>query len=188
MKQSYHMRIKVLLVFMLAVIATTTSCSAKTPSDKSTVKTIVATDTIMQKAVGDSIYRIITHTKKIEVAVLPQATDSIKQEVKKISVKEFGIINFIVTNPKNYISNSIVYGNFIPQLMVTYTLKKEVVNLKYDFGLRKWGVFDAEDKEVIMFDLASDNMLRYACQQFPDNTFFHEFLMTRGPKGIIGNK
>lgn len=77
------MRIKVLLVLMLAVIATTTNCSAKTPSDKSTVKTIVPTDTIMQKAVGDSIYRIITHTKKIEVAVLPQATDSIKQEVKK---------------------------------------------------------------------------------------------------------
>jgi hypothetical protein len=183
------MRIKVLLVLMLAVIATTTNCSAKTPSDKSTVKTIVPTDTIMQKAVGDSIYRIITHTKKIEVAVLSQATDSIKQEVKKKnSAKEFGIINFIATNPKNYISNAIVYGNFIPQLMVTYTLKKEVVNLKYDFGLRKWGVFDAEDKEVIMFDLASDNMLRYVCQQFPDNTFFHELLMTRDPEGIIGDK
>lgn len=50
------------------------------------------------------------------------------------------------------------------------------------------GVFDAEDKEVIMFDLASDNMLRYVCQQFPDNTFFHELLMTRDPEGIIGDK
>lgn len=176
------MRMKVLLMLMLAVIATTTSCSAKTPSDKSTVKPVVATDTIMQKAVGDSIYRIITHAKKIEVAVLPQSTDSVKEEVKKkISAKEFGIINFIVTNPKNYLSNVIVYGNFVPQLKVTYTLKKESVNLKYDFGLRKWGVFDTEDKELGMFDLVSDNMLRFACQQFPDNQFFHELLMTREP-------
>ncbi len=176
------MRIKVLLVLMLAVIATTTSCSAKTPSDKSTVKPVVATDTIMQKAISDSIYRIITHAKKIEVSVLPQSSDSIHQEMKKkISSKKFDIINFIVTNPKNYLSNVIVYGNFVPQLKVTYTLKKEVVYLKYDFGLRKWGVFNSEDKELGMFDLASDNMLRFACQQFPDNKFFHELLMTREP-------
>lgn len=100
---------------------------------------------------------------------------------KKISSKKIDIINFIVTNPKNYLSNVIVYGNFVPQLKVTYTLKKEVVYLKYDFGLRKWGVFNSEDKELGMFDLASDNMLRFACQQFPDNRFFHELLMTREP-------
>lgn len=175
------MRIKILLVLMLAVVATTTSCSAKTPSDKSTVKPVVATDTIMQKAVGDSIYRILTHAKKIEVMVLPKTTDSIQQEVKKVPSKEFGILNFIVTNPKNYLSNSIVYGNFIPQLMVSYTLKKEKLNLKYDFGLRKWGIFDSEGKNLRMFDLASDNMLRFASQQFPQNIFFHELLMTREP-------
>lgn len=133
------MRIKVLLVLMLAVIATTTSCSAKTPSDKSTTKPVVATDTVMQKAVGDSIYRVITHAKKIEVATLPLASDSIKQEVKKkIASKNFSVVNFIVTNPKNYMTNTTVYGVFMPQFKVVYTLKKEVVTLKYDFGLRKW--------------------------------------------------
>lgn len=176
------MRIKALLVLMLVVIATTTNCSAKTPSDKSTVKPVVATDTIMQKAIGDSIYYIITHAKKNEVSAIPQSSDSTHQEMKKkISSKKIDIINFIVTNPKNYLSNVIVYGNFVPQLKVTYTLKKEVVYLKYDFGLRKWGVFNSEDKELGMFDLASDNMLRFACQQFPDNRFFHELLMTREP-------
>lgn len=176
------MRIKLLLVLMLAVITTTTSCSAKTPSDKSMTKPVVASDTIMQKAVGDSIYRVITHAKKIEVAELPLASDSVKQEVtKKIASKEHGIVNFIVTNPKNYLSNITVYGVFMPQFKVVYTLKKEVVTLKYDFGLRKWGVFNSDDKEIGMFDLASDNMLRYACQQFPDNKFFHELPMTREP-------
>lgn len=176
------MRIKVLLVLMLAVIATTTSCSAKTPSDKSTTKPVVATDTVMQKAVGDSIYRVITHAKKIEVAALPLASDSIKQEEKKkIASKNFSVVNFIVTNPKNYMTNTTVYGVFMPQLKVVYSLKKEVVTLKYDFGLRKWGVFNSDEKEIAMFDLASDNMLRFACQQFPENKFFHELLMTREP-------
>ncbi len=176
------MRIKILLMIMLAVVATTTSCSAKVPSDKNSAKPVVATDTIMQKALGDSIYRVITQAKKIEVVSLPLATDSIKQEVKKkISPKELGVVNFIVTNPKNYLSNTTVYGVFLPQLKLTYTLKKEVVTIKYDFGLRKWGVFDAANKEIGMFDLYSDNMLRFACQQFPNNTFFNELLMTNEP-------
>lgn len=49
------MRLNVILVLMLAVIATTTSCSAKEPGDRSTSQSVVAIDTIMHKAVGDSI-------------------------------------------------------------------------------------------------------------------------------------
>lgn len=176
------MRVKIILMIMLAVVTTTTSCSAKEPSDKSSTKTVVATDTIMQNALGDSIYRVITQAKKIEVVSLPLASDSVKQEVKKkISSKELGIVNFIVTNPKNYLSNTTMYGLFLPQLQLVYTFKKEVVTIKYDFGLRKWGVFNASNKEIRMFDLSSDNMLRFACQQFPDNKFYYELLMTREP-------
>jgi len=36
--------------------------------------------------------------------------------------------------------------------------------------------------KVGMYDLASDNMLRFACQKFPDSTFFYELLMTREPQ------
>lgn len=177
------MRIKILLMIMLAVVTTTTSCSAKVPSDKGSTKPVVASDTIMQKALGDSIYRVITQAKKIEVVSLPLASDSVKQELKKkITPKELGVVNFIVTNPKNYLSDTTVYGVFLPQLQLVYSLKKEVVTIKYDFGLRKWGVFNASNKEIGMFDLSSDNMLRFACQQFPDNAFFNELLMTREPE------
>lgn len=176
------MRIKIILMIMLAVVTTTTSCSAKEPRGKSSTNPIVATDTIMKKALGDSIYRVITQAKKIEVTSLPLVSDSIKQEVKKkITAKELGVVNFIVTNPKNYMSNTTVYGVFFPQLQLIYTLKKETVTIKYDFGLRKWGVFNASDKEIGMFDLSSDNMLRFACQQFPNNKFFYDLLMTREP-------
>jgi hypothetical protein len=174
------MRFTLFLAMAIAVIAASSSCSAKSSNDKNKTDMITETDSIMQKAVGDSIYRVITKAKKIEVASLSLASDSTQQEVtKRIPSKEFSIVNFIVTNPKNYLSNKPVYGVFMPQFQATYTLKKEVLSLRYDFGLRKWGVFDANGKEVAMFDLASDNMLRLACKYFPDNKFFYEVLMTR---------
>lgn len=177
------MKIKTLIVLMLAVIATTTRCTAKTPVAKTISKPVKVTDTIMQKAIGDSLYCMINQAKKIELSLLPQVTDSIKKEVKKkIASKEIGTVHFIVSNPKNYLSNVQVYGKFVPQLKITYTHKKQIVHIKYDFGLRKWGLFDAEDKVLGMFDLASDNMLRFACQKFPENRFFHELLMTREVK------
>lgn len=174
------MRLKVIIVLMLAVIATTTSCSAKEPSDKSTSKQVVATDTIMHKAVGDSIYRIIINAKKVEISSLPLQSDSTKLSIsKKVSSKDLELMKFIATNPKNYMTNTAVYGVFMPQFKAVYTQKKAKVTLKYDFGLRKWGIFDAEDKQIAMFDLESDNMLRFACKMFPDNQFFHELLLTR---------
>lgn len=177
------MRFKIITLILLAVIATTTSCSAKVPNDQKGTKAVVATDTVMQKAVGDSIYCIITRAKNIEVISLPLASDSVKKENKiKLSPKDKGIVNFIVTNPKNFLSDTIVYGRFLPQLQLKYTRKKEAITLKYDFGLRKWGVFDANNVKVGMYDLASDNMLRFACQKFPDSTFFYELLMTREPQ------
>lgn len=163
---------------MLAVMATATCCTAKTQAEKNISKPVKVTDTIMQKAIGDSLYCIIKQAKKIELSVLPaEATDNIKK--KKLASKEIGTIHFIVSNPKNYLSNAQVYGKFKPQLKITYTYKKQIVHIKYDFGLRKWGLFNVEDKALGMFDLASDNMLRFAYQQFPDIQFFHELLITR---------
>ena len=88
-------------------------------------------------------------------------------------------MKFIATNPKNYMTDTTVYGVFMPQFQAIYANKKAKVTLKYDFGLRKWGIFNAENEKIAMFDLVSDNMLRFACKMFPDNKFFHELLLTR---------
>lgn len=176
------MRQKLIILITLAAVVSTTSCSAKQPSEKAITQNVIATDTVMHKAVGDSIYRVITNVKKIEITSLPLQSDSVRQTLsKKVPSSELGLMKFIATNPKNFMSDTILYGVFMPQFEATYTAKKGKVTLKYDFGLRKWGIFDAEGKQIALFDLSSDNMLRFACQQFPDNVFFHELLMTREP-------
>lgn len=174
------MRLKTILTLMMALIATTTICIAKEPSGKGESQQVAATDTIMQKAVGDSIYRIITNAKKVEIAYLAPQSDSLRHPItRKVSSKSVVLMKFIATNPQNYRSDIAVYGEFMPQLQATYTQKKAKAILKYDFGLRKWGIFDSKDEQIAVFDLVSDNMLRFACQMFPDNQFFSDLLLKR---------
>lgn len=172
---------KAIPMLMLAAIATSASCSAKKNKPENHKSPIIAVmDTTMHNALGDSIYNIINAPKKVEISCLPLQSDSLKKAItKKVSSKELEIMKFIVTNPKNYMTNTTVYGVFMPQFQAVYTHKKAKIILKYDFGLRKWGIFDADDKQIAMFDLASDNMLRFACKMFPDNDFFHKLLLTR---------
>lgn len=174
------MKLKNILLIVSILSCATICCTAKEPINKSYDRPVAKTDTIMCKAIGDSTYRIITKAKKVEIASLPLLSDSIKQAIsKKVSSKELELMKFIATNPKNYMTNETVYGVFMPQFQAVYTQKKAKITLKYDFGLRKWGIFDADDKQIAMFDLVSDNMLRFACKMFPDNPFFNELLFTR---------
>ncbi len=174
------MKLKTILMLLLIISCTTICCTAKETIVRNTSQPIAATDTIMHKAIGDSIYRIITKAKKVEITSLPELPDSLKQTIsKKVPSKDLELMKFIASNPKNYMTDTIVYGIFTPQFQAVYTHKKAKATLKYDFGLRKWGVFDADDKQIAMFDLVSDNMLRFACKMFPDNQFFHELLLTR---------
>jgi hypothetical protein len=172
-------KIKLFLLLVLSVLAVNVGCYAKSEENHSLSSSSVAkTDTIMQKALGDSLYRVISHARKIEISTIPPQTDSVSQKVTlRVSSKRKGVLNFIVSNPKNYLSNTIVYGVFMPQFQVNYYLKQELVTLKYDFGLKKWGIFDAMGNIVCMFDLASDNMLRFAHINFPDIEFFFDRLM-----------
>ncbi len=173
-----HMKLKHILALMLVVIATTTGCSAK---NNRAIKhhEIVAADSIMKKAVGDSIYSIITHAKKINASLITRVDSTCKIVTKKVSPKDFGIIRFIVTNPKNYLTDATVYGLFMPQFQMTFINKKRSVTLKYDFGLRKLGVFNDAGKQIAMRDLASDNMLRFACMTFPNDKFLNDLLRAK---------
>ena len=174
------MKLKKIFVLMLAAIAITAGCSAKSRSEQRTFHPVVAADTIMYNAIGDSIYHIIANAKKIELTALPLQTDSTEQTTtKRVSSQNLELLKFIATNPKNYLSDITAYGIFTPQVQATYMLKNAMIVFKYDFGLRKWGIFDAEDRQIALFDLASDDMLRFACKTFPDNKFINELLLTR---------
>lgn len=137
-------------------------------------------DSIAVKAVGDSVYAIIANAKKMELQVLPQQADSVQLHLsRKVPSRELALVRFIATNPENFVSETVVYGVFTPQWQVNCTYKNSFLALKYDFGLRKWGIFDVAGNTIKMFDIKDDDMLRLACQKFPENTFFTDLMLSR---------
>ena len=61
---------------------------------------------------------------------------------------------------------------------LTFIKKKEVCILNFDFGLKKWNVCDGMGKQIKMFDLSSDDMLRLANMLFPENELYKNLINT----------
>ena len=164
------MRKKTLFLLLLSFLVVTTNCSAKTRNDKNV---ILERDSLIIKAVGDSIAETILFPQKITAGVLPLMGDSV-QERKTISLssKQKVVVGFIISNPADYTVDTPKYGLFSPQFYFTIVGKKKcTITLKYDFALNKWGVFNSEDKEIIKKDIISTDILRFANILFPDNEF-----------------
>lgn len=168
------MKLKYFYGLMLTTMITMTSCSAKVSNLKGESNYSPAINSQITQTVGDSIFGIIDQAKKITAVSLPVQSDSIQNEVsKKISSKEVNLIRFIISDPDNYKSDQTVYGIFTPQFQVCLSHNKETVTIKYDFGLKKWAIYDANDIQLYQFDLQSNDMLRYAHMLFPENEFYN---------------
>ena len=97
------------------------------------------------------------------------------------------LVQFILADPKIYYGNIATYGNFMPCFKLTFIKKKEVCILNFDFGLKKWNVCDGTGKQIKMFDLSSDDMLRLANILFPKNELYKNFDTFSG-RGIKNNQ
>ena len=136
---------------------------------------------VIRNAVGDSIYKIITEAKKVkaeEIKLSNDTTQTIKDEAIDIKSKYVPLVQFILTDPKIYHGDLATYGNFMPCFKLTFTKKKETCVLNFDFGLKKWNICDGTGKQIKMFDLSSDDMLRLANMLFPKNELYKNLINT----------
>lgn len=169
------------IMSMLALFAFT-GCSAH----PSTINTSgsqppTATDSVMRNAVGDSVYKVIIDAKKIkaeEIKLTNDTTKSVKDAAIDVKSKYVPLVQFILTDPKIYHGDLTTYGNFMPCFKLTLIKKKEVYILNFDFGLKKWNVCDGTGKQIKMFDLSSDDMLRLANMLFPENELYKNLINT----------
>lgn len=151
----------------------TTNTSGSQPSTK--------TDSVMRSAVGDSVYKILIEAKKIkaeEIKLSNDTTETIKDMAIDVKSKYIPLVQFILTDPKIYHGNLATYGNFMPCFKLTFIKKKEVCILNFDFGLKKWNVCDGTGKQIKMFDLSTDDMLRLANMLFPENVLYKDLINT----------
>lgn len=169
------------IMSMLALFAFT-GCSAhpskgNAPANQPSTKT----DSVMIAAVGDSIYKVITEAKKIkaeEIKMTNDTTETVKEVAVDVKAKYIPLVQFILSDPKIYNGDQMTYGNFMPCFKLTFVKKKETCVLNFDFGLKKWNICDATGKQIKIFDLSSDDMLRLANMLFPENELYKNLINT----------
>ena len=153
------------------------TCSAKNETVMNDGKQQIEVDSIMYQALGDSIGDLLSKSKCVKLIIHELENDSVKlQKSLRFRKTERSILQFILSNPWNYQSDNMVYGRFLPSFQILIKKGNEECTLNFDFGLRKWNVCDKMGKEIKRFDLNSNEMLRFAQMQFPEDKFINELL------------
>ena len=175
-KSGFGHRIVLSVVFALFMCS---GCSAYPSNADNSNQSLAKTDSVMRNAIGDSIYSIIVEAKKVKAEAVRLNNDS-TSNVGEINVnsKDFSWIRFIISEPKNYAGDIVVYGKFHPCFTLTFIRKKESCIVNFDFGLKKWNVCDSKGRTLKTFDLNSDDMLRMADILFPNNHYFETLINT----------
>lgn len=170
-----------LAIFVFMACSFATSCSAHPSNSRNRDGSSLSKDSVMRKAVGDSIYTILTEAKNVTASLKLKTMDNRKDSIVNVKVAKNDkyVLNFVLSAPSNYESNDTVYGKYFPNFSLTFAASKNrtcVAN--FDFGLKKWNLCDAKGKEIVRYDLPTADVLRMANQLFPDCKYFCELLNT----------
>ncbi len=164
------------LAVALSLALSATACSANGET-QNTEQPHSPCDSIVQKALGDSIFNIIANAKTITAEIIGY-TDSTKAKTPevKLSAEDLKIMKFLLRNPQNVSSNDTVFGRVLPNICFKFQYKKQMCQLFFDFGLRKWQVKDKDDHILKTFDIKSPEFVHLASQLFPSDEYLNELL------------
>lgn len=168
MKSTIFMR-HLMIIELLALLFTTTSCSAKNKKNETGYTPLQRSEVMLRKAVGDSIANIVLKANQVEIS-----TDSCASI--QLNADERAIVKYLIADTCNYSSDTKVFGEFIPYLCVKFKHRKKVVVVLYDFRLHKWMMKGANEKLLRMYDLKSTDILRFASIALPKDKYLNEFI------------
>ncbi len=163
-----------IVTFTMLLIVFLGSCRATQTKCNSSLR--IETDSIQRDmGLNDSLNAIIHHSKDIKCYLLTKnpAVPARIDSVRAVSNNLRSVIKFLITDPQNFISNDIVYGNFSPCAKYTFNAKKgKKVEFELDFGLRKWRLLNKENKILASGDMKATNiqLLRLTRIIFPNDS------------------
>lgn len=157
-----------MIIELLALLFTTTSCSAKNKRDSIDYTPMQRNEVLLREAVGDSVANIVLKANQVEIS-----TDSCASI--KLNTEEKTIVKYLIADTCNYSSDTKIFGEFIPYLCVKFKYRKKVVVVLYDFRLHKWMMKGTNEKLLRMYDLKSTDILRFASMALPKDKYLNEF-------------
>lgn len=169
--------IKVAL-FVVLSSSVATSCSAN-PGNMNKRDNTTTKDSVMRKALGDSIYTVLIDAKTVTASLKLKTQNNKNDSIVNVKVSRNNkyVLDFILSAPSNYVSNDTVYGKYIPNFTLAFNASKgQSCIANFDFGLGKWNICDAKGKEIVRYDLPTTDVLRLANQLFPEYKYFNELL------------
>lgn len=169
---------KLVAAFIVASF-TVTGCSASPTNKMEDDNLTMQKDSVMRKAVGDSIYTILTNAKSVSASLKLKTKDNKTDSIVNVKVAKNDkyVLNFILSAPSYYESNDTVFGKYVPNFTLNFKASKgRSCSANFDFGLRKWNICDASGNEIVKFDLPTSDVLRFANQLFPDCEYFNVLL------------
>lgn len=123
----------------------------------------------MTKALGNSATRVILDA--VEVTAYNSSKD-LPVNAKRELWLNSGAINtlkFLLQDPANYRSNNPVYGTFKPTVTYTFKSHRKEIKVACDFGLGKYSVVCNDGRQLAMYDLRNNDMLRFALALYLDD-------------------
>lgn len=168
---------KLKLLFAALVFAFSAMACAANGGTQNSEQSLSPCDSIVQRALGDSIFNIIVNAKTITAEIIGY-TDTTKEKTPevKLSAEDLKIMKFLLRNPQNVASNDTVFGRVLPNIYFKFQYKKQMCQLYFDFGLRKWQVKDKDDRVLKTFDIKSPEFVHLASQLFPSDDYLNELL------------
>ena len=158
-----------MLIELLALLFTATSCSAKNKKNEKDYSPVQRSEKMLRKAVGDSISDIILKAKTIEIGCDSATT-------VKLSDDDQAIVRYLVADSCNYTADTEVFGQFRSYLFVRFSARKREIIAQYDFRLHKWMLIGKDKKPLRRYDLQNTEILKYALLAFPENQRLIEIL------------
>lgn len=162
------------IVSILTIICVS-SCEAKPSKDALPTEK-------MQKCLGDSITKVLMNSKVITAELQGASQTDSTATHAKLTQKQRYVMRFMITNEKNFESNDTVYGKIMPNVVYTFSYKKQNVFVAIDFGLRKWQIQDEDAKPLIQFDLKDEGLLYLTHLVFPENEMINYYYENKDKK------
>ena len=157
-----------LLCFFLPFVCT--NCDAKDKKPKRTRYAQI--DSIMTSSIGDSISSIIYNANYVVAERMNVNNDTVTViKSKKLDAEERGVLRFLMASSEKYVGDAVVFGQFSPNIRLTFKVKKTVCIILMDFGLKQSIIKDASGRDVAKFGLTDDGFLKFVNILFPDDKY-----------------
>lgn len=157
------------IIELTAILLIATSCTAKAINTDKSCNVLAQSENVLTKALGDSISHIIMKAKNVEIS-----TDS--SQSKRMNSYERSVVQYLIADSCNFSTDTKVFGQFVPYLCIKFCHYRKSVKILFDFRLHKWMIKGANEKLLCMYDLKSEDILRFAALALPEDKYIYEFV------------